>query len=72
MSIKSPQDVAPGTTGQFPRWKGPEETRQRGYLPADDPDVDRDANGETLQDPRKRDLSDGFKTTWDKGAPPKE
>jgi hypothetical protein len=73
MSIKSPRDGAPGTTDQSPRWEGPEETRPRGYLPAkDNPDVDRDANGENLQDPRKRDLSDSFKTTEDNGAPPKE
>lgn len=63
MSIKSPQDGAPGTTDQSPRWEGPEESRPRGYLPAEDnPEVDRDANGENLRDPRKRDVSDGFKT----------
>ncbi|WP_374990001.1 hypothetical protein [Rhizobium sp. TH2] len=71
--MKSPRDGAPGTTDQSPRWEGPEESRPRGYLPAkDNPVVDRDANGENLQDPRKRDVSDGFKTTSDKGAPPKE
>ncbi|UVC12131.1 hypothetical protein IHQ71_28320 [Rhizobium sp. TH2] len=71
--MKSPRDGAPGTTDQSPRWEGPEETRPRGYLPAkDDPDVDRDASGENLQDPRKRDLSDSFKTTDDNGVPPKE
>lgn len=73
MTIKSPRDGASGTTDQSPRWEGPEETRPRGYLPAkDNPEVDRDANGENLQDPRKRDLSDGFTTTTDKGEPPKE
>jgi hypothetical protein len=73
MTIKSPRDGAPGTTDQSPRWEGPEESRPRGYLPAkDDPEVDRDANNENLQDPRKRDVSDGFKTTNDKGAPIKE
>jgi hypothetical protein len=72
MSIKSPRDGAPGTTDQSPRWEGPQEAQPGGYLPAkDDPEVDRDANGENLQDPRKRDLSDGFKTTPDKGALPK-
>ena len=72
MTIKSPRDGAPGTTDQSPRWEGPEESRPRGYLPAkDNPEVDRDANGENLQDPRKRDISDGFKTSRN-GAPPKE
>ena len=67
MPINAPKDGAPGTTEQSPRWEGPEETRPRGYLPAkDDPDVDRDAVGENLQDPRKRDLSDAMKTKDDK------
>lgn len=58
-----PKDGAPGTTDQSPRWEGPEENRPRGYLPAvDDPDVDRDAAGENLADPDKRDLSDAFRT----------
>ena len=64
MAINSPKDGAPGTTDQSPRWEGPEETRPSGYLPAkDDPDEDRDANGENLQDPRKRNVADGLKTT---------
>ena len=55
-----------GTTEQSPRWEGPEDTRPRGYLPAkDDPDVDRDAVGENLQDPRKRNVYDGMKTRDD-------
>jgi hypothetical protein len=63
MAINAPKDGAPGTTGQSPRWEGPEETRPRGYLPAkDDPEVDRDAVGENLRDPRKRDVSDAMKT----------
>lgn len=67
MAINSPKDGAPGTTEQSPRWEGPEETRPRGYLPAqDDPEVDRDAVGENLQDPRKRDVSDAMKTKDDK------
>jgi hypothetical protein len=66
MTIKSPKDGAPGTTEQSPRWEGPEETRPRGYLPAkDNPNVDRDAVGENLQDPRKRNVADGFKTKDD-------
>jgi hypothetical protein len=63
MELEKPKSGPPGTTEQSPRWEGPEETRPRGYLPAkDDPDRDRDAVGENLQDPRKRNVSDGFKT----------
>lgn len=63
MTIDKPKDGAPGTTEQSPRWEGPEENRPRGYLPAkDDPDENRDAVGENLQDPRKRDLGDALKT----------
>ncbi len=66
MTIDRPKDGAPGTTEQSPRWEGPPETRPRGYLPArDDPDTDRDAAGENLQDPRKRDLGDAMKTQGD-------
>ena len=54
---------APGTTGERPRWEGPPENRPRGYLPAkDDPASDRDAAGENLKDPDRRDLSDAAKT----------
>ncbi|MDB5555577.1 MAG: hypothetical protein JWL86_5561 [Rhizobium sp.] len=67
MPVNSPKDGAPGTTEQSPRWEGPQENRPRGYLPAkDDPEVDRDAVGENLQDPRKRDVSDALKTRDDK------
>lgn len=66
MAIDSPKNGAPGTTDQSPRWEGPESTRPRGYLPAkDDPEHDRDAADENLRDPRKRDLSDAFKTKED-------
>lgn len=58
----SPRDGAPGTTDQSPRWEGPEENRPRGYLPAVDDPTARDAAGENLADPEKRDLSDAFKT----------
>ncbi|MGO4837190.1 hypothetical protein AB4144_33575, partial [Rhizobiaceae sp. 2RAB30] len=48
---------APGTTNQKPRWEGPPENQPRGYLPAkDDPATNRDAAGENLKDPEKRDL----------------
>lgn len=58
-----PRDGQPGTTDQWPRWEGPKENRPAGYLPAeDDPEVDRDAAGENLKDPRKRNLSDAMKT----------
>ena len=63
MAINAPKDGASGTTNQSPRWEGPEETRPRGYLPAkDDRDVNRDAVGENLQDPRKRNVRDDLKT----------
>jgi hypothetical protein len=63
MAIDKPKERAPGTTDQSPRWEGPEETRPRGYLPAaDNPETDRDAMGENLRDPRKRNVSEGFQT----------
>ncbi|MCJ8236788.1 hypothetical protein [Peteryoungia algae] len=63
MSTYSPKDGKPGTTDQSPRWEGPKDNRPSGYMPAkDDPDVDRDAVGENLQDPEKRDLGDSLKT----------
>ena len=66
MAIKNPRNGAAGTTDQSPRWEGPEASRPRGYLPAkDDPEHERDAAGENLRDPRKRNLSDGFKTKED-------
>ena len=68
MAIKNPQSGAPGTTEQSPRWEGPAANRPRGYLPAkDDPETDRDAVGENLRDPRKRNLSDALRTKRDKG-----
>jgi len=67
MPVNSRKHGAPGTTEQSPRWEGPQENRPRGYLPAkDNPDVDHDAVGENLQDPRKRDVSDALKTRNDK------
>jgi hypothetical protein len=66
MKQGTPKTGAPGTTEQSPRWEGPEETRPRGYLPAEDnPDVDRDAAGENLQDPERNKLSDAGKTKAD-------
>ena len=51
-----------GTTEQKPRWEGPPENRPRGYLPSkDDPNSERDAAGENLKDPEKRNLGDAFK-----------
>ncbi|CAN7602034.1 hypothetical protein LJR235_004414 [Pararhizobium sp. LjRoot235] len=56
-----------GTTDQSPRWEGPEETRPRGYLPAvDNPENDRDAVGENLNDPDRNKLKDAGKTKGDK------
>jgi hypothetical protein len=66
MGKDKPREGPPGTTDQRPRWEGPPENRPRGYLPAiDDPEVDRDAAGENLKDPDKRDLSDALKTKHD-------
>ena len=67
MGIETPRDGAPGTTDQSPRWEGPQESKPRGYMPAkDDPDVDRDAVGENLQDPQKTKISDSLKTKDDR------
>ncbi|MBC2774645.1 hypothetical protein H6M51_17405 [Rhizobium sp. AQ_MP] len=67
MGMKSPKDGMPGTTDQSPRWEGPQENCPRSYMPAkDDPDIDRDATGENLQDPEKRDFGDALKTRDDK------
>jgi len=66
MGMNTPKDGAPGTTDQSPRWEGPQESRPRGYLPAkDDPDIDRDAVGETNQDPERNSPSDAIKTKED-------
>ncbi len=62
MAHEKPRDGAPGTTDQRPRWEGPEENRPRGYLPAkDDPETDRDAAGENLRDPVRRNLGDALR-----------
>jgi hypothetical protein len=62
MASEKPRDGAPGTTDQWPRWEGAEENRPRGYLPAkDDPEEDRDAAGENLRDPVRKDLGDALK-----------
>lgn len=54
---------AAGTTDQKPNWEGPPETRPSGYLPADDnPEIDRDAAGENLQDPDRSGLGGALKT----------
>ena len=56
---RQPRDGKPGTTDQWPRWEGPEESRPRGYLPAkDNPEVDRNAAGESLQGPERTDVAD--------------
>ena len=57
------ENNAAGTSDERPRWEGPAQNRPRGYRPAkDDPDVDRDAAGENLQDPERSDLSDAATT----------
>lgn len=59
--MPNPKNGAPGTTDQKPKWEGPPETRPRGYLPADDnPETDRDAAGENLQDPDRSGLADAM------------
>jgi hypothetical protein len=64
MGMDKPHDGAAGTTEQSPRWEGPQENKPLGYLPAkDNPEVDRDAVGENLHDPRKATLSDAMKTS---------
>lgn len=66
MGMKSPKNGAPGTTDQSPRWEGPQENAPRGYLPAkDNPDKNRDANGESNSDPEVKKVSDAFKTKGD-------
>lgn len=63
MNDRPAPEGGPGTDEQRPRWEGPPENRPRGYLPADDdPAIDRDAAGENLADPQKRNLSDAFDT----------
>jgi hypothetical protein len=53
----------PGTVDERPRREGRPENRPRGYRPAkDDPETDRDAAGDYLRDPEKRDLGDAAKT----------
>lgn len=62
MGMTTPRDGAPGTTDQSPRWEGPKGSRPRGYLkPKDDPDKNRDANGENNRDPDMSDISDAMK-----------
>jgi len=62
MGMNRATDGAPGTTAQSPRWEGPEESRPRGYLPAEDnPDCTEDANLETNSDPSVAKVSDGLK-----------
>jgi hypothetical protein len=66
MKHKTPKAGRAGTTDQSPRWEGPEETRPRGYLPAvDNPETDRDALGENLNDPDRSKVTDAGKTKGD-------
>lgn len=68
----SAREPASGTNEERPRWEGPPENRPRGYQPAkDDPENDRDAAGENLQDPEKSDLGDAMKTRRGKPDLPK-
>ncbi len=66
MEHNTPKPGPAGTTDQSPRWEGPEETRPPGYLPAvDDPETDRDAVGENLNDPDRSKVTDAGKTKGD-------
>lgn len=66
MKQETPKPGTAGTTDQSPRWEGPQGSRPRGYMPAtDDPEVDRDAVGENLQDPRRKNLGDAGKVKGD-------
>ncbi|MCY0096922.1 hypothetical protein [Hoeflea ulvae] len=66
MEKEDPENGAAGTTAQKPRWEGPEESRPSGYLPAkDNPEEDRDANDENLNDPDRNTLADAGKTGSD-------
>lgn len=67
MERETPKPGPAGTTDQSPRWEGPEETRPRGYLPAvGNPENDRDAAGENLNDPDRNKLKDWSRTKGDK------
>lgn len=53
MGMDKPQDGAPGTVDQSPRWEGPQDTRPAGYLPAkDDPQQTPDAIDEPNAPPQ--------------------
>lgn len=66
MEHDTPKPGAAGTTDPSPRWEGPEETRPAGYLPAiDDPETDRHAVGENLNDPDRSKVTDARKTKGD-------
>jgi hypothetical protein len=67
MEQNTPKPGPAGTTDQSPRWEGPEETRPSGYLPAvDNPETDRDAAGENLNDPDRNKITDAAKTKGDR------
>ncbi|PHR17528.1 MAG: hypothetical protein COA37_22145 [Hoeflea sp.] len=56
---QTPKSGPAGTTDQSPRWEGPEETRPSGYLPAkEDPETDRDAAEEDVNDTEHNNLAD--------------
>jgi hypothetical protein len=62
MTERKKSDPRSGTTDEKPRWEGPPENRPRGYKPAaDDPEEDRDAGGENLNDPNRSKLTDALK-----------
>jgi hypothetical protein len=61
--MSSPKDDASGTNGQSPQSDGPQQNTARRYIWAkDNPDKDRDANGESNSDREVKKVSDAFMT----------
>ena len=66
MKQEATQPGPAGSIDRSTRWEGPEETPPRGYLPAiDNPETDRDALGETLNNPNRAKVTDAGKTEGD-------
>ena len=66
MALNSPKDGLPARPNNRRAGKDLSQTG-RGYLPAkNDPNVDRNAVGENLRNPRKRDVSNGLNAKDDR------
>jgi len=73
MPATKKRDGEPGTTDQWPSWKGPQEIRPRGYRPTKgDLAVDRKAAGENLADPDGSDAPGDFERTRRRAFAPSE